>query len=82
MENCFSNSNIPVYTTVSGFLALLIILFVCFLMIATDETFCANLSMGLTMVTIAAHFGVQCWGSYLVFGNWENWKHDDFICDR
>lgn len=82
MENCLSNGKIPVYSLLSGILTLLVILLICCMTIATDKSFCSSLSTGLAVLVIVAHFGVQCWGSYLVFGNWQHWRVDDFICDK
>ena len=77
-----SNSNIPVYSIVCGILTLLVIIFTCCMTFAANESFCSNVSLGFTILFIVAHFGVQCWGSYLVFGNWQHWRYDEFYCDR
>ena len=40
------------------------------------------LFIGLATTFVFAHIGVQCWGSYLVFRKWNDWRDGDFICDR
>ena len=81
MDNC-SEASVPLYSVVAGSLAIALILFIGFVACATEGSCCYGFSIGLAVCVTLAHFGVQCWGSYVVFRRWQDWRADDFSCDK
>lgn len=81
LDNCIDD-HIPLYLATSGGLALAAVLSICFMVCFTDGSSCFNFNAGLGVLLLIAHFGVQCWGSVIVFRKWELWKYRNFDCDK
>ena len=82
LDNCAGDTNIPVYSVVAGSLAAGCFLFFSAMFCFKENSFCYNLSIGMATISLIGHFGVQCWGSYIVFSKWQDWRYSLLDCNE
>ena len=86
LGKCPIREDVPLYCLISGCLALTA--FVCLFVASIDGTCCENFWFVIGILCAVVHFGVQCWGSYLVFGYWSTWYKREYsivaknLCDE
>jgi len=72
-DKCPMDNRIPAFLISSGGIAILFGIFLVLYMVLDDSSTTAKISIWLGVMCFLFHFGIQIWGSYVVFPHWSNW---------
>ena len=79
IDMCPMDNRIPVFLISSGAVAILFGIFLVLYMILNDTSTIANMCMWLGVLCFLFHFGLQIWGSYIVFPHWSVWDDKESL---
>lgn len=86
-KKCIDNQNLPRYSFLAGILANFAAIFLFMMLVCQFKKIARNIVLGVVIFFAFAHFGLQCWGIFLIMDNIEYWRDglqcvECVVCDE